>query len=335
MFWPEGITLANALDMLPEPILVVGNKLVDGDTAGCIAALIEDLRFSGKEVFTHFVVEPMPIYQWMFDGDDIGPTSILQDYESLIVVDDFVDAERLGIQIKKVPTINIDHHSSNRPEGVEMGEPDKLFVQARDNLLHFWSQMPAAACLLIANGIYHPLLWTSIKMDTVGLTVNAVSGVKWLARLVEGLAASGITFGDEEQEALDAKMNRKGTMTAFDKLMNANIYFFRGTYNERDVQLALGIVDSENADACLNALSVLRKYSDVTAVVSKANGKGSLRSENYDYDVCQIAKQFGGGGHIRASGFSIDPKKNFMNDIDKLIELLLTNVTNVGTKIYV
>ena len=50
--------------------------------------------------------------------------------------------------------------------------------------------------------------------------------------------------------------------------------------------------------------------------------RASLRSKNYA-DVDMLASMFGGGGHIRAAGFTIDLKGNFDTmavDIAKSLE---------------
>lgn len=46
----------------------------------------------------------------------------------------------------------------------------------------------------------------------------------------------------------------------------------------------------------------------------------SLRSRLPDYDVSQIAAQYGGGGHIMSSGFRINDAKNMKDAINKVIK---------------
>jgi phosphoesterase RecJ-like protein len=51
--------------------------------------------------------------------------------------------------------------------------------------------------------------------------------------------------------------------------------------------------------------------------------KGSLRSKKY-VDVNKLAKEFGGGGHVRASGFLV---KGSINDVkEKILDLIKSEV---------
>ena len=334
--WPYDIGLIDALDLLPEPILIVGNKKVDGDTAGCVATLLEHLRFNGREAFTFFSEPLEESFQWMFSDEDSSET-IIEDYASLVVVDDFVDGNRLGIPVKDVPIINIDHHRSNKPTGIpdEEASPDDIVCYPNGMILQYWADVPAAACVLVAENIVHPFLWVSIYMDTVFMTVKAISGANWISKLSSKLSSSGDPLTDELQETMLKRIRKMGSGHSLDKLMTSRLYFYKGTYKDGPIQICVGVIDSENHDAFVKTLSVLRMFSNVTVVVSKVSGRGSIRSDSDSYNALEVASKFGGGGHVRASGFSFDIEKPFYPQATELIAVILSDVSNIETKVYV
>ena len=107
--------LQDALLSLPEPVMIVGNRIPDGDSLGACVAVLDFLRNEGVEAYVHCVKNPAPGLAWMVDEEDFCK-EILEDHNSLVVVDDEVDGNRLGIVIKDVPIVNIDHHMGNFPE---------------------------------------------------------------------------------------------------------------------------------------------------------------------------------------------------------------------------
>jgi len=330
-FWPSGIGLKEALSMLPEPILIVGNKSTDGDSAGCIAALLDYLRENAQEAYTYLPTKPGFGLSWMFDEGD-SHEGILEDYESLIVVDDYVDAERLGIPIKDVPIINIDHHSSRKPAGADT---ESLFAGITGDTLTFWALVPATASILITFGIIHPYLWVSLYTDTVGFTVNGMSAIKWVDRLAFALENRGEPLTDKFQEQMHQKLNRVGSLNAFHAAMNATTYTFDGFFKGEPFQVAMGIIDTSDREASMKYLYTLFAYSHVAVVTSKQTGQTSLRSRTYDFDVSAIAKQFGGGGHIRASGCGLNAEEDLLSDFDRLKDLIVNQLENVRVRIYV
>lgn len=331
-FWPSGIGLKEALSLLPEPILIVGNKTTDGDSAGCIVALLDFLREEAKEAYTYFAVTPDFGLGWMFDAEDTNE-SILDDYASLIVVDDYIDAERLGIPIKpNVPMINIDHHLSRKPEKADL---ESLFVGITDDTLTFWALVPATASILIACGILHPYLWVSLYSDSVGFTVNGITAIKWVERLVGGLENRGEPLTNEFQEQMYQKVNRVGSLAAFHAAMNATTYTFDGTLKGAPLQVAMGIIDTSDKETSMKYLQTLLAYSHVAVVTSKQTGQTSLRSRTYDFDVSAVAKQFGGGGHLRASGCGLNSGETFLTEFERLRDLIVDQLENVRTRIYI
>jgi hypothetical protein len=200
--------LQTALLDLPEPVMIVGNRIPDGDSLGACAAILEFLRNEGVEAYVHCVVEPSPGLAWMIDEED-SCKEILEDYNSLVVVDDEVDANRLGITIKDVPIVNIDHHMGNFPE--DQRERISKSVSYRVKIgqtIHFWADVPATACLLIDWDILHPYLWVSLYTDSVGFTVNCERAIYYAGEL-----SLALDLKNEDMEEMLAKLKTKGTLS--------------------------------------------------------------------------------------------------------------------------
>jgi phosphoesterase RecJ-like protein len=51
------------------------------------------------------------------------------------------------------------------------------------------------------------------------------------------------------------------------------------------------------------------KYSVLLSEDEKGNVKASLRTRKSDVDVKSLAEKFGGGGHVKAAGFTIAKSK--------------------------
>lgn len=78
-----------------------------------------------------------------------------------------------------------------------------------------------------------------------------------------------------------------------------------------------GVVFAENFTSELgNKLAEMNPEYDFILIVKMSSGKMSLRTIKDDVDVSAIAKKFGGGGHVKASGASFD--KKFINNFIQL-----------------
>jgi len=336
---PVGSGLQDALSLLPEPVLVVGNKLVDGDTAGCVSAILDFLREQGKEAYTAHFAPLSPDIAWIYDLENDLNETIVEDYESLVVVDDFVESERLGFTIKSdVPIINIDHHMTNRPSTIKEGDvlENRIWVEVVGNKYLYWGCMPAAACLLICSEIYHPHLYVSLYQDTVGFTVNGADVVRYLWWLFDGLEQRGEPITNDMQEDMLQRMTPTASLTTLDSFMNADMITWTAEYNKRGVQVCVAIIEDDIPQGAWTILTSLRMFSDVTVVINSKTGKSSIRSRNYDFDTTEISKLFGGGGHIRASGFKVNNSTpaTLSADVDTIVQAIASKMTNVQMKYY-
>ncbi len=88
-------------------------------------------------------------------------------------------------------------------------------------------------------------------------------------------------------------------------------------------------VNEEEADGIANFLNFLEEGKAAMILKGRADGtvKGSFRTTRSDVDVSAWAKLFGGGGHIKAAGFSVE------GPMEKAIEHILRKVGEHQNKI--
>ena len=328
-FWDGDFSLCFALEQLVEPVMIIGNRIPDGDSLGSCGAVLDYLRNEGVEAYIHCVVDPDPTLAWMLDDEDTNE-SILEDYESLVVLDDQVDADRLGIHIKDVPIICVDHHMSNFPDHLR----DQIvsnrggLVHMTDNVIYFHDLKPATACLLIDQGIIHPYLWISLYTDSVGFRVNSAVAITYASKLI-----SMLQLNDGDIEEMSRNLNRIAKPSDFEGLLNGSIFMVEGTLNDAPLSLILACAPATSGIAYKKILTSLNAFSNVVAFVNSDTGKASFRSSTYDFNVMEIAKRFGGGGHVRASGATLDVA-DLSNQLDKLQLMLISKIDNPTIRHY-
>ena len=59
-------------EILEEPIMIVGNRIPDGDSVGSMAAMLEFLRGLGLEAYLYFVNPPASHLSWMVEEEDLS-----------------------------------------------------------------------------------------------------------------------------------------------------------------------------------------------------------------------------------------------------------------------
>lgn len=330
--WTGKETLKEALLALPEPVMIVGNKTPDADSLGSCAAVLEFMRFAGKEAYIHCVREPDVTIAWMIDTDDTN-ASIEEDYASLVVLDDVIEGQRLGIEIRDVPIVNVDHHHSNfGPEKLKIlygGRKPAVFVE--DNAIRYLAIEPATASLLVLEGIFHPYLWASIYSDSVGFTVNCRAAIGSAARLMVNLPDTTETDYELQIKAMKPVVS----LDALETFLEGSIYTVSGMHEGKPVQVVITTLDKCDGLAYRAILGNLARFGNIYGVVNKQGNKVSLRSDRYEFSVMDICKEYGGGGHIRAAGCTLPGKSTFTAECDELIGKLAERLESPRIKIYV
>lgn len=270
----------------------------DGDTLGSAAALVRALRGLGKRAVA-VCSEKIPDKLSFLAKDGVFSENPPVDMETSVSVDVASRSmlnglDRLGDDFKL--DLAIDHHKVNTTPC------ERLLVKPN----------------YIANGeiIYElmKVLGVSLDRDTAEALYTAVcsdsGGFKYANTRPEtyeyaaDFLRAGIDF---------AAINRK----LFDEKSPSQVALEKEAYNALSLYcgglFALVAIDAERIKRCgaeeadfdsVNQIPRQIKGVEVSAVIRPKNGKTkvSLRSNVY-YDVSELAKRFGGGGHLHAAGY--------------------------------
>lgn len=291
-----------------ENFLLITHLSPDGDAVGATVAFFEYLKSRGKNV-KMIADTPVPeIFSYLKWADQFKDDFLIGDYDAIILLD-CGDLRRSGFADRileskgKVKIVNIDHHPQNdiwKIATVNLADTSSPSTcQILYQLFTGWGvkiSIDQATALL--TGIYY---------DTGGFlhsnTNNQVFDVT--SQLLH----------------LGAKL-KKIQKSVWQSRTTPMLKLWGLALNKMIVDRKLGLIisiirqeDIEKLNACEDDLSGLVNVLDLAEEAKAAillyetsDGKikGSLRTEKDNIDVSCIAAMFGGGGHKKAAGFTID-----------------------------
>ncbi len=287
-------------------ILIISHRNPDPDTIGSNLALFNWLETIGKK--------PQSVCKDMIPGtcsflkrsENYLTTFDYEDYDLIITVDTS-SPEQFGFNgelLEKIvsgptPLIIIDHHKTNRTCGKVNIINDKaasttLIIHSLFRIFDVRVTPAIATCLL--SGLYGDtgsFMHSNTDSESMEIAAELIQKGADHTRIVKNLFKTRPL----EQLYLWGKIFSEAAMTDKDIVVAA----VQDKDYERlhtDPQSLNGVIDY------LNSV----KDSKISALLTednKGNIKGSLRTRRDDIDLTEIAKDFGGGGHKKASGFTI------------------------------
>lgn len=290
-----------------EKILVLLHQSPDGDTIASSLALREFLVTLGKNVRLVVNDEIPEVFSFLPGTDEIAKDFLLGDFDLIFTID-CGDIKRTGFPNRLVhgclskPLINIDHHTKN-----------DLHKIADVNLV---DQKAAAT----AEIIWDLLVALDAKI-TPKIATYILSGIYFDTG---GFQHSNIT--DKTLNIASRCLSCGGRMGLVASRMN----YSKSSSALRLWGLALSKIELSNCGVAVSYLSlddiesVGAKNDDSSGVVNLVNSvpsakiailfvetpdgtiKASLRTESSCIDVAKLARLFGGGGHRKASGFTLE-----------------------------
>ncbi len=296
-----------------EKVGIFTHENPDGDALGSSYSLKNVLEGMGKkaEVYIAGNIEPK-----LLKVIETGEESPLEVSEcDLLVALDSADIQRLDKwqEVFKVHknTIAIDHHITHREyAGITVVDDISATCEVMWKL---YKEMGVKLSKIVATNLY-----IGITTDTGNFKYSSVTGDTH--RVAADLIDCGIKFSDIAKILFD-------TVTK-DYLSLKSLATEKIEYFSNDRIAILYLTDEEfnrfNVDeATASPLVVFPSSIEGVEVGIYIRQRGSnelkvsLRSVKY-VDVSAIALKFGGGGHIRAAGYSIDMKE-YKDNIKKLI----------------
>lgn len=302
-------------------ILISAHINPDGDSIGSSFGLALVLKHLGKNVKI-IKNDDYPKYLDFLYREDLYLNSDMDEIDLFIALDS-ASIDRLGDSIKYFNkaknTVCIDHHITNTGYA-EMN----LVIQSS-------STCEILAYMLIENNIYIPedaatYFYLGILTDTGRFNYQTSNSqtLRVAANLLD-INADKNLIHDNLYEKMDAStiifqsdMLKKATHIG-DKVILVDIKktdIEKYGYTFDDVE---GIVSLLRTIDGIEVACIVKEYED-------DEQKLSFRSHNI-IDVSEIAKEFGGGGHIRASGATV---KGTNDEVFKLVQKRLEKLYEDG-----
>ncbi len=307
-------------------IAISGHINPDGDCVGACLGLCTYIldAYPGKKV--DVFLEPMDKkFQFLKHADSIMQEKEKEGPYDLYVSLDCSDPERLGAFRpyfeEAASTICVDHHISNQGFG------DLRFIHADASstceiLFDLFDEkkisFDTAQCLYLGivhdTGVFKHSNTTRKVMETAGILID--KGVR---------PASIIDETFYKKTYIQNQILGRALMESI-LLLNGQIIF--SAIRKKDMDF-YG-VEGSDLDGVIDQLRVTEGVECALFLYEKAEGqfKISMRS-NEKVDVRKIAEKFGGGGHMRAAGCTMDGNvRDIVNSITPFIEQQLEQGTN-------
>lgn len=304
-----------------KTVAIGGHVRPDGDCVGSCMALYRYIKdnFAGAEVDV-FIEKPADVFDFLIPAD-----AICYDYDTDKQYDVFFaldsgDKERLGKGVKyfdtALHTICIDHHISNQ------GFADENFIQGElsstcEYLCEFFEEekisVEAAKCLYTGiahdTGVFQYSNTTAKTLATVGMLMN--KGFDFTSIIDRTIYTK--TYRQQQitgRALLESMMVLDGNVI-FSSVSAKEMEFYGVTPKDMD-----GIVGQLRTTTGVEVAIFIYELSPQVYKVS-------MRSNQY-VDVSQTATFFGGGGHVRAAGCTMqgsmhDVVNNLTEHIEKQI----------------
>ena len=292
-----------------DNFLLIAHERPDGDTISAVLSLRSMILSYKKKVHPASSQGVPEVFRFLDGWNHIKEDFLTGDFQTIVLVDNG-DLKRTGymsriIAAKKAGTtiVNIDHHPKN-----------DIWKLANINIV---DEKASSTCEIVYNifekadiKISHQVataLLTGIYTDTGGFQ-HATTTAKTLK-----IASELMSMG--------AKLKKiSGNISNFKSISMLKLWgiVLNRMVSRSDLGLIYSVITRDDIKKCrakeedlagvVNLIATIPEERASLLLYELPNGKikGSLRTENNEVDVSQIASLFGGGGHKRASGFEID-----------------------------
>ena len=293
----------------------------------------EELRLGHKKLADkHQVVIVISPQKGTLVPEDVMVTRSRPKYD-LVVMLDCATQERIGPVLEQypdllfeVPTVSIDHHSTN-----------SYFAKVN------WVDMTACATaeillsLIEALGRNEPLIDEHIATALLTGLITDTGSFQHASTTPKSLtvAAQLIAAGAHQQEIVERVLKTKSLalLKLWGRILsniqeNRELSFAWATIREREIKEVTGS-EKVSKGELIDELLVNVNDVDFVFLLSEKEGRinGSFRAVKPGFNVAELAQLFGGGGHIPAAGFSFPGTLD-----DKEKEIIETVTKEVATR---
>lgn len=284
-----------------DGVMLISHISPDGDTLGSACALLLALRAMGKKACAVCEGLPSANLRRMPFIDQISREAPFEPQVAIAV--DCADARRIGDFVQhfeRAPiNIAIDHHATNGGYG-QVNWIDPHASATGEMIYSLIKELGVEIGRDIATCLY-----IALSTDTGNFSYSNTTGNT--LRIAAELLETGFDMTGLHRDLFRVRSFARSRLLGI-ALERAQLHFEGRMVMSSLTYKEVGAVGSENA---INegVIDMLRDIEGVeVAVYMHQTAEGiyrvSFRSNSY-VDVCAIALEFGGGGHIRAAGCGI------------------------------
>jgi len=289
---------------LANNILIISHQNPDSDALGSALAMFDYIKRLGKKVSVFTPDLPPGYFDFLPGVEIITSDRLALNYPwDLIIILDTGDFKRAGVGASDFGgalIINIDHHFSNYKFG-DINYVDDLASSTCEIIYNFFQHIK-----LDINKNIATCLLCGILGDTGGFS-NAATTIDSM-KISSDLINKG------------AKIYRINNQVIKNKTINGLRLWgdvLSRLYYDSDSEIVFTYikeeeyqryqVEEEELDGLVNFLNVIADAKIATLFkINKDSTKVSMRTKRDDIDLSKIAGFYGGGGHKKASGFTLD-----------------------------
>lgn len=281
-------------------ILLLTDERIDGDTTGSTLAMYHWLKSIGKEVRV-FSPKPWPKeYQFLpsFEAVQFDPSTVAAPTD-LAMIFDCSDGKYLEGLNLAAPLIVFDHHATN----LQYGAINQVLVEACSTGEIVWRFFKANG-ITISREIATCLM-TAICTDTTLFTNPSTSQLCMEAAAELGMAGAKVHDVVKHVYKNKSVDQLKGWGLALERLTELPGKILISCLLAKDRHEAGGVeIDTSAISNFLIGMAADAKM--IVVLSEKEDGSVKANMRTLEGDVAAIAKRHGGGGHVKAAGFSID-----------------------------
>jgi len=288
-----------------QKVLSISHKRPDGDTLGASASLYLALKAMGKQVDMACIDEIPDRFMFVADMHKVIHDFNFRDYDLIIVSDAgasyMTRYHEVYPDIFKgdVPVINFDHHASNDNFG-KVNVVDVASASTTVLLYKFFefcgiAVTPQMATALLC-GIYNDT--GSLMHSNTTLEVFEISG-----RLMELGGRIHVVAKNLFRTTPVSTLKLWGRVLENARVNNEGVTVSVVTWKDFE-ECGAGSDEISGVVDLLNSVPGA-KYSCLLNEDKNGMIKGSFRTQRDDVDLSALAGQFGGGGHKKAAGFTM------------------------------
>ncbi|MBU0504466.1 MAG: bifunctional oligoribonuclease/PAP phosphatase NrnA [bacterium] len=295
-----------------KSVLLTTHENPDGDGLGSIIALGLALRAKGKKIYL-FSKDPVPVnYQFLPNQKLIKNTLKTKIKFDLTLLVDVGEMERVGSCVQEYPhkglTISIDHHAASQ-HNTQMVYCLPKESSSGEIVLALLKKMKTKMTQTIATNLYTAIATDTGAFKYSNTTQKTFQNAAYLCR-----------FG---VDVWDVALNCFETYTpARMNLLKKAIGSINIHANKKVAWIILEAKDfkatktsSQDAEGFINYPRAIDGVEVALFFKEKSSRcyKISMRSKKY-VNVAKIAAKFGGGGHVRASGCTLNGTLSTVRD---------------------